>query len=68
MKSLQVELPDKLADELKLLVKDGWFRNEEEAIRQALLELVRRNRTELLERYQRDDIAWALGQKRATRL
>lgn len=62
MKPIQVELPDKLAEELGLLVKAGWFRNEEEAIRQALLEFLRRHRVELLERFQREDIAWALRQ------
>lgn len=64
MKSLQIELPDKLAAELKLLVEAGWFRNEEEAVRMALLEFVRRHRADLLERFQREDIAWALEHKK----
>ncbi len=63
MKSLQVELPDKLAEELDLLVRTGWFQDKQEAIRLALVEFVRRHRAELLERFQRDDIAWALRQK-----
>ncbi|MGH9318756.1 MAG: ribbon-helix-helix domain-containing protein [Vicinamibacteria bacterium] len=66
MKPIQVELPDRLAEELRLLVKAGWFRNEEEAVRVALLEFVRRHRVELLERFQREDIAWALRQKKAS--
>ena len=66
MKPIQVELPDKLAEELRLLVKAGWFRTEEEAVRLALLEFVRRHRVELLERFQREDIAWALRQKKAS--
>ena len=65
MKSLQIELPEKLAHELDMLVQQGWFRSEEEAIRFALLEFLRRHRLELLERFQRDDIAWALRQKDA---
>lgn len=67
MKSVQVELPDKLAEELKLLVKAGWFRSEQEAIRLAVVEFVRRHRAELLERFQREDIAWALRQKETER-
>jgi Arc/MetJ-type ribon-helix-helix transcriptional regulator len=63
MKSLQIELPDKLALELDMLVRQGWFRSEEEAIRFALLEFLRRHRLELLEQFQREDIAWALRQK-----
>jgi Arc/MetJ-type ribon-helix-helix transcriptional regulator len=47
------------------MVKAGWFRNEAEVMRSALRDFVRRNRPELLERFQRDDIAWALKQKGA---
>jgi Arc/MetJ-type ribon-helix-helix transcriptional regulator len=63
MKSVQVELPEKIADELEQLVKAGWFRSEEEAVRLALVEFLRRHRFELLERFQREDIEWALKQK-----
>ena len=63
MKSVQIELPDKLAAELDTLVQTGWFRSEDEIVRLALVEFVRRHRFELLERFQREDIAWALQQK-----
>ena len=63
MKSVRVELPEKIADELEQLVKAGWFRSEEEAVRLALIEFLRRHRFELLERFQREDIEWALKQK-----
>ena len=66
MKSFQVELPDKLAQELDTLVQAGWFGSEAEVIRLALLEFLRHHRFELLERLQRDDIAWALQHKGAT--
>ncbi len=66
MKSLQIELPDKLAQELDAMVREGWVRNEAEAVRLALLDFVRHHRLELLERYQREDIAWAIKQKGAT--
>jgi Arc/MetJ-type ribon-helix-helix transcriptional regulator len=65
MKSIRIELPEKLAHELDMLVQQGWFRSEEEVIRVALLEFLRRHRLELLEQFQRDDIAWALRQKDA---
>ena len=64
MKSIRVELPDKIAAELDMLVKEGWFRSEDEIVRLALTELIRRRRFELLERFQREDIAWALQQKK----
>ncbi len=63
MRTLQVELPDVLAAELEALVQKGWFRSEDELIRLALIEFVRRYRLELLEQFQREDIAWALQQK-----
>lgn len=66
MKSLQVELPEKLAGELDALVGAGWFHSEGEVVRAALVEFVRRHRCELLEKHQREDIAWALQQKGAT--
>jgi Arc/MetJ-type ribon-helix-helix transcriptional regulator len=66
MKSIHVELPDKLAQELNAMVKTGWFNNEEEVVRLALVEFVRHHRLELLERFQREDIAWALKQKETT--
>ena len=66
MKSLQIELPDKLAQELDTMVREGWVKNEAEAVPLALLEFVRHHRLELLERYQREDIAWAIKQKGAT--
>jgi Arc/MetJ-type ribon-helix-helix transcriptional regulator len=65
MKSIRIELPEKLAHELDMLVQQGWFRSEEEVIRFALIEFLRRHRLELLEQFQRDDIAWALRQKDA---
>lgn len=66
MKSIQIELPDKLAQELGAMVELGWFSNEAEVVRLALLEFIRHHHPELLEQFQREDIAWALKQKGAT--
>jgi Arc/MetJ-type ribon-helix-helix transcriptional regulator len=65
MKSIQIELPDKLAEALTTIVQQGWFRSEEEVLRFALLEFLRRHRLAVHEQFQRDDIAWALRQKDA---
>jgi len=65
MKVLQIKVPDQLAKEMEALVKAGWFADDTEIIRLALAEFIRRYRFELLERFQREDIAWALQQKRA---
>lgn len=66
MKSVQVELPDKLAAEVEAYVRAGWFGSEADVIRTALAEFIRRNRLELLERFMRDDIDWALRLKTPT--
>ena len=63
MKVIQVELPDKITTELEALVKDGWFTDETEIIRLAVMKFMRRDRLTLLEQFQREDIAWALKQK-----
>ena len=63
MKSIHVEIPDKLATEIEAYVETGWFSTEGEVIRAALMEFVRRNRVDLLERFMREDIEWALKQK-----
>jgi Arc/MetJ-type ribon-helix-helix transcriptional regulator len=63
MKAIQLELPDKLAAEIEGYVRTGWFNSEAEVIRAALMDFVRRNRVDLLERFFRDDIQWALKHK-----
>jgi len=64
MKTVAVELPNRTAAEIKRYVDAGWFASEAEAVRAAVLEFVRRNRVDLLDRFMREDIAWALRQKR----
>ena len=61
MEMLQVELPEKLAEELRRLVDAGWFQNEGEAVRLAVTEFIRRHQAALTERFQREDINWALA-------
>ena len=65
MKTIEIQLPERLTAELHELVKDGWFADESELVRAALWEFVRRNRFALTEQFQREDITWALQQHRA---
>lgn len=62
MKAVSVELPDKLTIELDQLVTNGWFANQSEIIRLAVLEFVRRHHFALIEQFQHEDIEWALQQ------
>lgn len=65
MKTIRFHLDDSLARELDALLQEGLFGTEEEAVRFALIELIRSRESALLERFQREDIAWALKQKKA---
>jgi Arc/MetJ-type ribon-helix-helix transcriptional regulator len=64
MKTIAVELPEKIDAEIGALVANGWFADEAEIIRLALWEFMRHNRFALAEQFQRADIAWALEQRR----
>ena len=59
MKTLSIDLPDKLAAEIDAYVKAGFFRSEPDAVLAAMSEFVRRNRVGLMKRFARDDIEWA---------
>lgn len=63
MQSIRVAVPDTVALQVSQLVQEGWLASEQELLRAAVLDFVRHNRFELMERFQREDIAWALRQK-----
>jgi Arc/MetJ-type ribon-helix-helix transcriptional regulator len=63
MKTIQVELPEKTAAELDALVKSGWFTSQSEIVRTALTEFIMRHRLALIEKFQQEDIDWALSLK-----
>jgi Arc/MetJ-type ribon-helix-helix transcriptional regulator len=65
MTCLQIELPDKLAAEIQRLIKAGWFETEQEIIRLALIEFIRRHEAALAEQFQLEDISWAVAQAKA---
>ena len=62
MKSLNVELPDRLAEEVSRMVREGWFESENELVRAALAEFLSARQAELQERFRREDIAWAVAE------
>jgi Arc/MetJ-type ribon-helix-helix transcriptional regulator len=67
MKTLQVELPDQMAQEIADAVEAGKFENAAEVVRVALREFISRRRFELMEQQQLQDIAWALNEKPAAK-
>lgn len=64
MKTVCVELNDRLAEELSTVIRQGLFKTEEEAIRFALIAFIKDQKPALMEQFQREDIAWALNQKK----
>lgn len=62
MKSLNVDVPDQIAEDITRMIRDGWFHSEHELVRAALIEFLRTRRHELQERFQREDISWALAE------
>ena len=67
MKTLKLEVPDRVAEAMEELVRGGWFVDESELARQALDAFLHTRRLHLQEQFQRDDIRWALGLKDAHR-
>jgi Arc/MetJ-type ribon-helix-helix transcriptional regulator len=61
MKTLQVELPDPMAHEVKEAVETGKFADAADVVRAALREFISHRRFELLEQQQLSDIGWALN-------
>lgn len=59
MKTLKLEVTDKLAEQIERLVQAGWFASGEELARLALSEFLGHHRFELQEQFQREDIRWA---------
>jgi len=64
MKTIRVDVPEKLAVEIEKYIKSGWFGNEAELTREALREFIRRHRLTLMEKFMEEDIKWALGVKK----
>lgn len=64
MKSLHIELPDQVAAELQNLVTAGWFFSQDELVRLAIIEFLKNHHLQLMEKFQLEDINWALHQQR----
>lgn len=60
MKAVQVQVPEKLYEEMQALVRNGWCASEEELLRDALRRYVEAHRPELMERFIREDVEWGL--------
>ncbi len=58
--TIQTKVPGRLLMEMQMLVETGWFRSLDELMLDALRRFVESHRSELLERFIREDIEWGL--------
>jgi Arc/MetJ-type ribon-helix-helix transcriptional regulator len=61
MDTVPAKLTPRLVEEIDELVREGWYANRSELIRDAVREAIRRARTQRLERAIKEDVAWGLG-------
>jgi Arc/MetJ-type ribon-helix-helix transcriptional regulator len=60
---VEARFPERLLDEAKALVEEGWFQDLDSVLQEALRRYLDAHRPELLDRFVREDIAWGLGGK-----
>ncbi len=60
MKTLPAKVTPKLLEEIDELVEDGWYSSRSEAVRDAIRQLVRKQKIEKIEKNMEEDIEWGL--------
>jgi len=60
MKTITVECPDHLHQQLHEMVQSGWIKNQQEAMLEALRRFLDSHRPELQEEQILKDVAWGL--------
>lgn len=60
MKTIRAKIPDKVYGQMERLVKEGWFKSEEDILELALRKFLNVNRPELLEKSILEDVEWGL--------
>ncbi|MBI4399578.1 ribbon-helix-helix protein, CopG family [Candidatus Micrarchaeota archaeon] len=60
METVPAKITPRLLEAIDELIKEGWFANRSELIREAIRELVRKTKAERLEAAIKEDINWGL--------
>jgi len=63
LETIPTKLTSKLVAEIDALIKEGWYANRSEAIRDAVRNLVERKKLVRLEAALKEDIEWGLHGK-----
>ncbi|MBW1746314.1 MAG: CopG family transcriptional regulator [Deltaproteobacteria bacterium] len=60
MKTIQTEVPEQLYKKAQILVKEGWFRDEQDIFSEAIRRFLDAHRSDLMEKFVREDVEWGL--------
>jgi Arc/MetJ-type ribon-helix-helix transcriptional regulator len=60
MKTIQTEVPEQLYKKAQMLVKEGWFRDEQDIFSEAIRRFLDAHRSDLMEKFVREDVEWGL--------
>jgi Arc/MetJ-type ribon-helix-helix transcriptional regulator len=63
MDAIPAKITPKLLHEMDEIIKEGWYANRSELIRDAVREIVKKLKTERLEAAIKEDVAWGLHGK-----
>ena len=58
--TIQMTLPSRVYQQMHNLIIEGWFRDENDLIFEALRRFLEVHRVELMERFVREDVEWVL--------
>ena len=60
MKTVPAKLTERLVFEAEELIKEGWYANKSELIRDAVRELINKTKLQKLEKAVKEDVEWGL--------
>lgn len=63
MDAIPAKLTPKLIEEMDELIREGWYANRSELIRDAVREAIRRARSQRIESAIKEDVRWGLRGK-----
>ncbi|MBN2534152.1 MAG: hypothetical protein JXB88_14780, partial [Spirochaetales bacterium] len=56
-------LSDPIFNSIKEYISSGYFKSEDDFMQAVIVEFIRKNKIELMEQFQREDIKWGLENK-----
>ena len=63
METVPAKLTERLIQEADEIIKEGWYANKSELIRDAVRDLIRKVKAQRLETAIKEDVAWGLHGK-----